>query len=168
MLHTHSGRSLDRAIRRWRLSGLALVLAAATGCSDGPLEAFSDAEVPPEHREFVSILNGYRKGAGCRELRWHQPTAGVAQRHSDDMVQRQFFGHVDPDGRSLAHRLAEGGVSYRIAGENLAAGQPTAAEVLQDWMASSAHRRNIENCAFTHHGLGRRDHHWTHVLLTPR
>jgi uncharacterized protein YkwD len=42
----------------------------------------------------------------------------------------------------------------RRVGENVAYGGKTADEVLQMWMASSGHRANILNPAFTHLGVG--------------
>ena len=50
--------------------------------------------------------------------------------------------------------LQKYGVSYRSAGENIAAGQTTAEAVMQDWMNSSGHRANILNSSYTEIGVG--------------
>lgn len=49
--------------------------------------------------------------------------------------------------------MEEVNASYLLAGENLALGQQTAAEVVQDWMDSEGHRANIMNANFTRIGI---------------
>jgi uncharacterized protein YkwD len=84
------------------------------------------------------------------------------------MVERRYFSHTDPEGRGLPDRLAAARISFRMAGENIAFGYADAGDVLDGWLNSPLHRANIENCAFTHQGLGRHRDVWTQVLLRPR
>ncbi len=58
-------------------------------------------------------------------------------------------------------------MTYRLAGENIAAGYQTPSAVLEGWLGSPGHRANIENCGFTHHGVGLNESHWTHMFITP-
>lgn len=46
------------------------------------------------------------------------------------------------------------GVSYTAAGENIAMGQRTPADVMNGWMNSSGHRANILNSSYTEIGVG--------------
>ncbi len=124
-------------------------------------------ELEPMVQEFVTLVNAHRQSVGCEELTWHEPAAQVAQGHSEDMVARGYFDHTNPDGQSPFDRLNAAGIFFRMAGENIAAGQRTAEVVLDAWLNSSGHRANIENCGFTHHGLGLSANHWTHLFLTP-
>jgi uncharacterized protein YkwD len=118
-------------------------------------------------QEFVSLVNAHRQSVGCESLTWHAAAAEVALAHSEDMVARGYFDHTNPDGQSPFDRLNAAGIFFRLAGENIAAGHRTAEAVLDGWLNSPGHRANIENCGFTHHGLGLASNHWTHLFLTP-
>jgi uncharacterized protein YkwD len=149
---------------RLRLLSVALALLACDSTGPGP-EAPGSAD--PAVREFVDLANAHRETAGCNPLLWHEGTAAVAQAHSEDMVERDFFAHQNPDGESPFDRLREAGVEWSGgAGENIAWGYPTAAAVLAGWLGSPGHRANLENCGYTHHGVGLQGTHWTHVFIT--
>jgi uncharacterized protein YkwD len=93
--------------------------------------------------------------------------ARVAQAHSDDMARRDYFHHTSPDGHSPMARLQLAEVRFQRMGENIARTPGGPDEAMRLWLSSPAHRHTLENCAYTHHGLGERDGRWTHVLLTP-
>jgi len=157
--------------RRQRHLGLlgAAALVFATGCGDG-LASPDDVDVVnagPEVVEFAAQMNDHRLAEGCGALTWHDGVAAVAQAHSQDMVDRGFFSHTNPDGESPWDRLGDGGVTWSGgAGENIAAGTSDPTTVLTLWLNSSGHRANIENCGFTDHGIGLASGHWTHVFVT--
>ena len=66
----------------------------------------------------------------------------------------KVFSHTRPNGSSCFTVLGEYGVSYRSAGENIASGQTTPAEVVNAWMNSEGHRANILGESFTSLGVG--------------
>ena len=151
-----------------RLWPLAVFVLATCGGSDaaGPEEP-PDEGGPADVQQFVGEMNAHRESAGCPALAWHQGVASVAQGHSQDMVDRDYFSHTNPDGESPFDRLAAAGVTWNGgAGENIAAGTSDASLVLQLWLDSPGHRLNIENCAYTHHGVGLAAGHWTHLFVT--
>jgi uncharacterized protein YkwD len=119
----------------------------------------------PEVRELARLVNQHRRRVGCPPLEWHPTLARVARRHSADMARRGFFGHVSPDGDDPFDRLEDAGVDYAVAAENVAAGHRDARALLAAWLRSRGHRANIERCACTHHGIGRVENRWTHVLV---
>jgi len=53
--------------------------------------------------------------------------------------------------------MANAGITYSAAAENIAAGYATAADVMNGWMNSQGHRDNILNANFTEIGIGIRD-----------
>lgn len=124
-------------------------------------------EISADVEQFVSLMNDYRASVGCAPLSWMNDVADVAQSHSEDMVQRDFFDHTNPDGASPFDRLGEAGVGYSRAAENIAWGYTTAEAVLDGWVDSPGHRANLENCDLTHHGVGLVDWRWTHLFVTP-
>lgn len=136
-------------------------------CDSGGDPLIPEESLPADVQDFVSLMNAHRQSVGCDPLAWNSAVAGVAQAHSEDMIARSYFDHDNPDGESPFDRLRAAGVSYRGAAENIAYGYPSAAAVLNGWLNSSGHRRNIENCSLSEHGVGLQGTHWTHVFIRP-
>jgi uncharacterized protein YkwD len=119
-----------------------------------------------EMQTFTRMVNDYRRKVGCTPLQWDDRIAAVAQKHSDDMARRHYFDHNNPEGKSPFDRLRLAHVSFRGAAENIASGQVTGSQVFNSWLNSPGHRRNIENCSYTHHGLGLANAYWTHDFIS--
>lgn len=113
--------------------------------------------------QVVSLTNAQRVKAGCKPLKVDSRLNLSAQRHSADMLKRNYFEHEDPDGHDFADREKAAGFEGDSGGENIAMGQTSAAEVMNDWMNSPGHRRNILDCSFTLIGVGyvANGHYWT-------
>jgi uncharacterized protein YkwD len=148
---------------------VALVLSVA-GCDlnsfFGGRETSLSAQ-PQVAQDFVRLVNEHRVERGLSALEWHPDVTAAALDHSQDMQQRGFFSHNDPDGNTPWDRLQARGVTYTGAAENIARGQTTGDQVLQDWLESEDHRTNIENGNYTHHGLGyvEEGNYWTHKFV---
>jgi uncharacterized protein YkwD len=105
------------------------------------------------------LLNEERTRRGLHPLRYDARLELASQRHSDDLVRRDFYGHdnpdgVDPQGRILATGYPAGNA---IVGENIALGEranSSPAEAVDAWMHSPGHRENILRRAFTEVGVG--------------
>lgn len=105
-------------------------------------------------REVLDLVNIERANHGLQALLWDAQLAAVARAHSADMVHRDFLAHTCPYGLSPFDRMTNAGISYKTAGENIAAGPRTPAEVVDAWMNSPGHRAAILNADFTHLGTG--------------
>ena len=103
---------------------------------------------------MLRLVNVQRASAGCSPLRSNPVLVRVARAHSLDMGQHAYFAHNSQDGRSPFDRMRAAGYSGGAMGENIAAGQPTAAAVMDAWMHSEGHRANILNCGFHAIGIG--------------
>jgi uncharacterized protein YkwD len=112
----------------------------------------------------ISLVNSERSKAGCGPVRSNSLLRTAAQRHSEDMVARDYFDHSSPDGKDPGDRVTATGYKWSTYGENIAAGQSTPAAVMDAWMKSPGHRANILNCAFKEVGIGLADLHWTQVF----
>jgi uncharacterized protein YkwD len=77
----------------------------------------------------------------------------VARAHAVDMLQRGYFAHEAPDGRTPFDRMRLGNVQFTAAGENLALA-PTVALAHQGLMDSPGHKANILHPAFRRVGIG--------------
>ncbi|GEM_PF-5714957 len=115
-------------------------------------------------RSIIDLTNAERQQRGLAALRFNIFLAESAQAHTDDMQQRDYMAHESPEGTTAVDRVKVAGYldefnrcqcssSYTV-GENLAKGQVTAAEVVQGWMDSPGHRKNILNPDFTEIGIG--------------
>jgi uncharacterized protein YkwD len=85
---------------------------------------------------------------------WSANLAMAAYLHSEDMVINNFFSHTGADGSSAGQRISRQGYPWRTYGENIAVGYPTVSSVLQGWLGSEGHCRNLMNPAFTEIGAG--------------
>lgn len=113
--------------------------------------------------EVLELVNARRReGANCGGEEF-PPThalslSGVlsctSRAHSQDMALRDFFEHDNPDGDSPFDRMAAAGYQFRAAGENIAAGQRGPEEVMESWMNSPGHCKNIMSGDFTELGVG--------------
>lgn len=112
-------------------------------------EAVSDWE-----RQVVDLVNQERAKAGLQPLESDWQLARVARYKSADMRDVNYFAHQSPTYGSPFEMMQAFGVSYRYAGENIAAGQRSPEEVVTAWMNSSGHRANILNRNFTKIGVG--------------
>ena len=155
---------------------LSAVVLALTACAAGvqypaPSGGGSAPESPATQadraQEVARLVNAHRARIGCPPLAWDALAAQAAQRHTEDMVRRNYFDHASPEGQNVGERLRAQGASWRAVAENIAYGQETAAEVVRGWLNSAGHRRNIENCTYTRQGVGYARGRWTHVFYTP-
>ncbi|GAB1822035.1 CAP domain-containing protein [Herbidospora sp. RD11066] len=104
--------------------------------------------------EVVRLTNAERAKAGCGALTHDAKLRTAAFNHSADMSAKNYFAHDSADGRKFSDRIKQAGFSFRAAGENIAKGYQTAAQVVQGWMDSPGHKANILNCTYTHIGVG--------------
>lgn len=113
----------------------------------------------------LELVNSERAKIGLSALTLDSTLNAVATAHSKDMATRNFFSHTNPDGLSPFDRIKNAGVSYKTAGENIAMGQKSAEQVVNSWMNSEGHRKNILNASFTKMGLGNVNNYWTQLFI---
>ena len=79
----------------------------------------------------------------------------AARLHSRDMARRAFFAHDTPDGIGFAYRMEQTGFTGQPPwGENIAAGDRTGEGVIQSWIDSPGHCRNLMNPQYGVVGIG--------------
>jgi uncharacterized protein YkwD len=110
-----------------------------------------------------------RKGVQCGDV-WHPPVPpltwniqleAAATLHSADMYQKKYFSHIDGKGNTANARIEKAGYIWLTYGENIAFGYPTEADVVDNWLKSPGHCKNIMNKAFKEVGVGRVGDYWT-------
>lgn len=82
-------------------------------------------------------------------LAWNNALFTAALGHSQDMALRNFFDHINLDGKTIGQRAISAGYNFAALGENIAAGQGTVSEVMAGWLGSTGHCNNIMNGVYT-------------------
>ncbi|MBM4294543.1 MAG: CAP domain-containing protein [Deltaproteobacteria bacterium] len=113
-------------------------------------------------KEVFRLTNGARRKNHLPALLAEGSLTAAARGHSDDMMKREFFDHVNPDGLTPKDRFAKHTVGEAKVGENIFKASrldpsdvKTMARLMVDgWMTSPGHRSNILNPDYTHLGVG--------------
>lgn len=87
-------------------------------------------------------------------LSLNQQLTSAAQAKANDMVQKDYWAHNSPDGKTPWTFINAAGYSYQMAGENLAFGFDNAGDTISGWMNSPTHRANILNAGYKDVGFG--------------
>lgn len=114
-----------------------------------------DASTPEElAAEVVRLVNVERAKEGLAPLGTYDSLTKAAQIRAPEIV--TIFSHDRPDGTSCFTAMDQTGAKKGAYtwGENIAAGNATAAATVEQWMNSPGHRANILNAKFTHIGVG--------------
>ena len=117
-------------------------------------ETTADNGLSEFEQQVVNLTNDERAKAGLPALEVDTELSKVAQAKSEDMRDNNYFAHNSPTYGSPFDMMNQFGVDYQSAGENIAKGQQTPEEVVNAWMNSEGHRKNIMNGSFTHIGVG--------------
>jgi len=104
--------------------------------------------------QVLQLTNNERAKAGCGPLRMNSALTKAAEAHAADMVDHHYFSHDSLDGTNPFDRMRAAGYTGGAMAENIAVGYKTAADVVEGWMNSAGHRRNILNCTYTVIGIG--------------
>jgi uncharacterized protein YkwD len=136
---------------------LAMTLALVVGgglfvSSSAPADAATTG-VAAIRTKIIRQTNAQRAAKGCRPLKVSTRLTKSAQSHANDMSRRHYFAHDTKGGLTWDRRIRSFGWK-QPGGENIARGYKTAQGVMQGWMASKGHRRNILDCNFRYIGVG--------------
>ena len=131
-------------------SGSTCIGADCISSSEKPA-AQTDAAVSSEVAQVFELVNRERKANGLSELKLSEELCRAAEIRAKEIG--GYFSHTRPNGTSCFTVFKENGISYRRAGENIAAGQTSASQVMNGWMNSSGHRANILSGSFGKIGI---------------
>src|SRR3989344_958053 len=93
--------------------------------------------------ELLVLTNQKRLEVGLSPLTMNSQLEVAAQNKANDMLAKNYWSHIAPDGTTPWYFIKNSGYSYIYAGENLARGYNSANDVLNAWLASPTHRDNI-------------------------
>jgi uncharacterized protein YkwD len=111
----------------------------------------------------LELVNDARRDSGLEPLSQGDTLNEAAQTHAEDMLRRDYYAHVSPEGNTVMDRYVEaGGSRWRLTAENIArcrgcASPPTGDRVEnlhEGWMNSPPHRENILRAGLDRFGFG--------------
>lgn len=125
-----------------------------------------------QESEVARLVNVERAKAGLPALTLNWQLSRVARYKSADMANKGYFSHNSPTYGTPFQMMENFGLRFSAAGENIAYGQKTPAEVMKDWMNSPGHRNNIMSRSFTEIGVGLAKNkngvcYWTQQFMKP-
>ena len=118
-------------------------------------------------KEVVALINQIRAQNGLGSLKINTELSRVARIKSQDMHDKGYFSHTSPTYGSPFDMMKSFGIRYRTAGENIAMGYRTPQSVVDGWMNSEGHRKNILNPGFSQIGMGyvESGNYWTQMFI---
>jgi uncharacterized protein YkwD len=170
-------------MRPFVLCAIALVLWTVPAPSATQKAGQPEIHIPTLERRIHDLINNERKTRKLPALRFDEKLSSIARAHSADMARRNFFSHVNPDGKDPTDRGDRAGYtcrkdfgSYFAEGlaENLYQGnryssvrtrgtqktyawntlENIAKQGVSGWMKSTGHRKNILEKNYDRTGIG--------------
>ena len=146
-----------------RLVGLVVVFAMVS-CGDSGPGGSACTDETLEVCQVYRLVNEERNAVGLDPYDWNGDLGLAAQLHAEDMNDQGYFSHDSLDGRDFVERIDDAGYDGSARGENIARGQRSPEQVMESWMDSDGHRRNILAEGSNEIGVGFIDNHWVQVF----
>ena len=140
---------------------------------DAPAVSHRVLELTNEARRHARRC-GRKKFPATTPLKQAAALERAALAHAQDMAARSYIGHKGPDGSMPADRATRAGYAWVSIAENVAAGQTTAEEVVNKWLASPGHCANLMNPRYSDMGVAyafnlasEKGIYWAQVFAAP-
>ena len=114
--------------------------------STGGSSSSGKVDIEEYKDELIRLVNEERTEAGLEPYEVHDVAMEFAQIRAEEISEK--FSHERPNGDQT------GTYSHYTFGENIAKGQDTPQEVMEDWMGSSGHRAAIMSKEDEYFGVG--------------
>ncbi|CAN5513166.1 hypothetical protein BH10BDE1_BH10BDE1_13760 [soil metagenome] len=132
--------------------GSASVGISSLGSSLGTAGDPTGFKLTCEEARFVTLLNLYRQSQRLNVLKVSQNAVHSCRFHAQDMIDKNYFSHTEPDGRDFSGRAAS--FNYGAWAENIAAGYASGSATFCQWKNSPGHDANMRGSHKTV-GIGR-------------
>jgi len=135
-------------------SALLGTIAAMLGAQEPAPTPPGPARADPVVQRLVEAHNQERAREKLPPLKLEARLEEAARAHARDMADRQVMSHDGGDGSTPTQRIVRAGYHFLRTGENVAAGYRDVPAVIQGWMDSPPHRKNVLG-EFTEIGVAR-------------
>jgi len=102
-----------------------------------------DLDLETIRERLLSLHNEARVEAKLRTLEISRKLREAAQKHAEEMAERDEMTHEGEDGSTPAERIKAEGYRFRRCGENIAHGRFSLEGVMDGWLKSPPHKKNI-------------------------
>ena len=144
-----------------RFAGVALaaaLLLGATGARPGPTAA-AGLTIDAAESLMAQTLNADRQAEGLIPVRVDGRLTAIARARSADMAAKGYFGHTQPDGRTVFDILTAKAIKWYSAGEIIAWNTwPTLSDSVtaanNGWQGSPTHHSIIKATSYNYMGIG--------------
>jgi hypothetical protein len=136
----------------------ALAILVLGGALGGAFATRADAATLDSlESDLQRVVNELRASKGLPTLAISDTLTFSAKWMAQDMAVYDYFSHTSLDGRTPTQRMADAGypAAATWTGENLAAGQTSALDVLNGWINSPGHYAVLTNPRYRAVGIGR-------------
>lgn len=114
----------------------------------------TNTDIKAIESNVVALVNQERAKNGLSSLTENWQLSRTARYKAQDMINKNYFSHQSPTYGSPFDMMKNFGIKFTAAGENIAMGQRTPAEVMNAWMNSPGHRANILSPSYNQIGVG--------------
>lgn len=117
--------------------------------------------------EILDLVNAHRQSIGLKTLNSLDIVSGVAEGHTNYMIENGQISHDNFPERSEALIKS---AKAKAVGENVAYGYGSAEAVVNGWLNSEGHREVIESTKYTHFGISTESNsegrnYFTHIFI---
>ncbi|WP_239747996.1 MULTISPECIES: CAP domain-containing protein [unclassified Mammaliicoccus] len=137
-----------------QIKGIMQIASSTEDKRTNQYHAASDEYKKALELQNFDLVNAERVQFGLPTLAYNERVSETARKHSQDMVNNDYFDHNNKQGMSPFDRLDRDGFNYVTAGENLAYGQISSIYAHHGLMNSLGHRKNILNKDYKELGVG--------------
>lgn len=103
--------------------------------------------------QLLLVTNQKRQENGLSPLSLNSQLSQAAIGKGNDMLAKNYWSHISPDGTTPWVFIKNTGYNYTYAGENLARGYTTSEDVVNAWMNSQTHKENMLSSKYTDVGF---------------
>lgn len=151
----HASRFLLAAVGSLFAAGCTVPISGATPSTAASPASGTSRYSATESRIF-DLINAERRRQGLKPLVYNPQLDRMAKIQAENMARFQKMAHNIPESSlpTLGDRAKYVGYVFGRMEENVALGYPNAESVVQGWMGSSGHRRNILDGNVVETGIG--------------
>ena len=121
-------------------------------------------------RILLKLINQARQnGCTCNgkyyapvdPVSWNDALEIAAKNHCEDMSSKKYFSHIGTDGSDAGARMFSAGYKWTNFAENIGMGYPSESDVIDAWLHSPNHCKNIMNKSYKEIGIANVNGYWT-------
>ena len=129
------------------------VIDITTGLKPGVLGYASQIDT----KKIIELTNNQRQNASAGIVKENAMLDAAAQAKVNDMFANNYWAHVSPKGTEPWYFVSNAGYNYQHAGENLARDFSNPKDVVNAWMASPSHKKNLLDRRYKDIGVAVKD-----------